>query len=210
MNNNTRKYTRIFVHCTAASYNKINPQFFAVNRWHKDRFGYYFNTDTQEQVAPSSLGYYGGYTILIEKDGTELRYREDWEETMAVKGHNRTSLSLVWSLDGDIELPTQAQQTKTKERILKWCNKYDIPTTQVYYVGPHRQENKNKTCYGSLLPDDFIIKLLHPVEKDIEDLTKKENIESERMILIDTLQQLVLQLKILLGQYISAINKRSK
>jgi len=205
-----RTYKRIFIHCTAANYYTVNPQFFAVNRWHKNRFGYYYNEETKEQVAPSSLGYYGGYHILIEKDGSEWRYREDWEESMAVFGHNRSSLSVTWAFDGDIQLPTQAQQDTMKKRVLKWCEKYNIPTDKVYYVGPHRQVNKGKTCYGSLLADDFMINLLKPVEKDKEDIAKKENTEGEKKVLIDTLQKLVLKLKILLGQYISALNKRSK
>lgn len=207
---NKRTYERIFVHCTNASYNKVNPQFAAVNRWHKERFGYYFNNDTQEQVAPSTLGYYGGYHILIEKDGSEFRYREDWEESMAVKGWNRKSLSVVWAMDGDIELPTQQQLNKIKERILKWCNKYNIQTDKVYSIGPHRQENPNKTCYGSLLPDNFIVNLINPLQKDNEDNVEKEKTEQQKKVIIDSLRQLILKLKILLGQYIVIINKRSK
>ena len=47
----------------------------------------------------------------------------------------------------------------------------------------------------------------------MEDLVRSvmgENTEAEKKVMIDTLQKLVLRLKILLGQYMSNINKRSK
>ena len=204
-----RTYERIFIHTTDASYKKVNPQFFAVNRWHTDRFGNYFNKETNEQVAPSSLGYYGGYTILIEPTGQEFRYREDWEETMAVKGWNRRSLSVVLAFDGDIEMPSPDQITSLKTRLLKWCEKYKIPTDQVYYMGPHRLEAPNKTCYGSLLPDDWAIKLLNPVVKEEESQQKKIMTEAQKTI-FDSFQVLSLVLKILMGKFIQDVNIRDK
>jgi len=204
-----RTFERIFIHTTDASYQKVNPQFFAVNRWHFDRFGNYFNDETKEQVAPSSLGYYGGYTILIERNGQEFRYREDWEETMAVKGWNRRSLSVALAFDGDIEMPTSEQISSLKTRLLKWCEKYKILSTQVYFVGPHRLEAPDKTCYGSLLPDDWAIKLLAPVKKDDESQKKKDNTEAQKAKL-DSIQTLLLRLKIQIGLYIESMNKRNK
>jgi len=204
-----RTFERIFIHTTDASYKQVNPQFFAVNRWHLDRFGKYFNEETKEQVAPSSLGYYGGYTILIEQNGQEFRYREDWEETMAVKGWNRRSLSVALAFDGDIEMPTSEQISSLKTRLLKWCEKYKILSTQVYFVGPHRLEAPDKTCYGSLLPDDWAIKLLTPVKKDDESQKKKDNTEAQKAKL-DSIQTLLLRLKIQIGLYIESVNKRNK
>lgn len=204
-----RTYERIFIHTTDASYKAVNPQFFAVNRWHIDRFKNYFNEETKEQVAPSSLGYHGGYTLLVEPNGQEFRYREDWEETMAVKGWNRRSLSVALAFDGDIEMPTSEQIITLKTRLLKWCEKYKILTTQIYFVGPHRLEDPTKTCYGSLLPDDWAIKLLNPVTKDDEGQKKKDNTEAQKAAL-DSLQTLILRLKIMMGQYIESMNKRNK
>lgn len=205
-----RTYERIFVHTSAASYKKVNPQFFAINRWHKDRFGDYFNEETKEQVAPSILGYYGGYTTMIEPNGQEFRYREDWEETMAVLGWNRRSLSVCLAFDGDIEMPTSEHIATLKTRLRKWCDKYNIPSNQVYYIAPHRLEAPNKTCYGSLLPDDWAVKLLNPVPKDKDDQAKKDNTEAQKAILIDSLQTLILRLKIEIGKYIESVNKRQK
>jgi len=204
-----RTFERIFVHTTDASYTKVNPQFFAVNRWHKDRFGDYFNEETKEHVAPSSLGYHGGYTILIEPNGQEFRYREDWEETMAVQSWNRRSLSVALAFDGDIEMPTVGHISTLKTRLLKWCEKYKISSNQVYFVGPHRLEAIDKTCYGSLLPDDWAVKLLNPVKKDDESQKKKDNTEAQKVAL-DSLQTLLLRLKIQIGLYIESVNKRNK
>ena len=210
MNNNNMKkrtYERIFIHTTSADYNKVNPQFLAVNRWHKNRFGYYYNEQTKEVVAPSSLGYYGGYHILIEKNGKEFRYREDREETIAVRGHNRSSLSVAMAFDGDRQLPTTEQVETLKKRLQKWSEKYNICLTRIETVGPHRLVNNRKSCYGKLLSDDLAIKLFQPIKKDKEEKLKEENTKIQ---LTDRLQILILQLKILLGQYIEELNKRSK
>jgi len=205
-----RVFKRIFIHTTDASYDKISRQFFAVNRWHKNRWGRYYNKNAKEQVLPSSLGYYGGYTILIEPDGTELRYREDWEETVAVRNYNRNSLSIALAFDGDEEMPTKAQIKTLRKRLLKWSEMYDIPSNKVRFIGPHRLVNKLKTCYGSLLKDDWAVKLLHPDEKDNEAKEKKQEIEKQRRKKMDLIRQLLLKLKILLGKYIEAVNKRKR
>ena len=195
------KPTRIFVHTTAASYQKIPRQFMAVNRWHKERFG---------TSCRSSLAYYGGYHTLIEPNGWEGRYREDWENACAVVGWNESALHVALTFDGDIEVPTLKQQKKLVERILKWSKKYNIKTTDIEFVGPHRLEAPHKTCYGSLLPDDYVVKLIHPVDKDTEDQEKKDKTEAQKQLLLDQLRMLVLQLTILVGEYTGLVNKRIK
>lgn len=195
------KPNRIFIHTTDADFNKINPQFFAVNKWHKDRFGDYCH---------SSLGYYGGYHVLIEKDGTEFRYREDNEESCAAKGHNTTALHVALAFDGDIQIPTSAQIKTLKKRINKWANLYQIDTSRVDRVSPHRLVAPHKTCYGSLLADDWAVNLLRDqTPKDNSQVANKIKIEEQKR-LMDKLAKLMLQLKILLGQYIKILNKRSQ
>ena len=191
----------IFVHTTAADFTKIPEQFFAVNRWHKDRWGYYYNEKTKEQVLPSSLGYYGGYTILIEPDGTERRYREDDEETVAVYGHNNKSLSVVMAFDGDIQMPTEAQIDTLTRRLKKWQDKYNIPTEKIRH---HREVNPEKTCPGILIPDGWARNLVS------RDTTTKDNIEiAQKKILTDQLRALVLQLKILVKRYAVLLRSRN-
>ena len=180
----------IFVHTTSADFNKIKHQFIPVNNWHKERWGKYFNTKTGEWVLPSSMGYYGGYTILIDPDGREYRYRTDNEETVAVKGYNNKSLSVALAFDGDIQLPTPAQVTTLEKRLKKWVQKYNIPIENIKH---HRDVNPHKTCPGLLIPDNWARDL---VKRKTE---SKLNIEKQKQLL-SFLQLLVVQLKILLSK----------
>ena len=197
---NKNKPTRIFIHTTDADYEKIPNQFFAVNRWHKKRFGEY---------CKSSMGYYGGYHILIS-NGKEYRYREDREESCAAKGYNTSSLSVAIGFDGDIQMPKPKDIELLKKRLRKWSDKYQIPLTSVEFVGPHRLVNHLKTCYGSLLSDDWGVKLMQEVEKDSSGKENKETIENDRQFIIDALKDAILRLTILVGEYTNLINKRNK
>lgn len=184
--------TRIFVHTTDANYRLpgLKNQFFAVNRWHKQRFGNY---------CKSSMGYYGGYHT-IATGGKEYRYREDWEESCAIGGHNITALHHAIGFDGDIQMPLPKDVEITRKRLVKWCKKYNIPTTEIKFVGPHRLVDRSKTCYGSLLADDWALKLVQRVEKSVHGKEKKTMTEKERKILIDKIRALVLRLRIFLNK----------
>jgi N-acetylmuramoyl-L-alanine amidase len=152
---------KIYVHHTAVSRTAQPKQFLPVNRYHEQEFGNY---------CKSSMGYFGGYHILIEPDGTEYRYREDLEESCAQTGHNTTALSVCLSGNFDIETPTDAQIATLKRRLRKWVDKYHIGLGEVY---PHRSV-ANKTCYGSLLPDEWAMNLLSTGKEDeVKDLQNK-------------------------------------
>lgn len=204
-----RTFERIFVHTTAASYKTIPRQFLAVNTWHKDRFKTYYNEKEKEQVNPSSLGYYGGYHILIEPDGTEFRYREDWEETIAVIGHNRSSLSVALAFDGDKELPTPAQVKALTARLKTWVEKYKIPVDPDH-ISPHRRGQPGKSCYGNLLTDEWACSLLKEIPKELEEAKKEVGTVKAYKPAQHELESKLLQLKILLGKYIEVLNKRIK
>lgn len=186
--------TRIFVHTTAADYNTIPKQFIPVNSWHTTRFGEY---------CKSSMGYFGGYHTLIEKDGKEYRYREDWEESCAATGYNTSALHVALAFDGDKQLPTPAQVDRLRERINKWCKKYNISKTSIEFVGPHRLVNPSKTCYGALLSDEWALKLVQEINKTPEDKEKQDKTEeaaeeiTKLQLLIEILK---LKIKILLLQ----------
>lgn len=181
------KPTIIIGHHTAVSRAKAPRQFWAVNRYHEQ------NPNTNLGY-PSTLGYYGAYQIFFEPDGAELRYREDWEEGAHTKGHNLDALAFCWAGDGDIEFPTDPQATAVVKRIKEWQAKYSIPNEKVYIV-PHRKFAP-KTCWGSLLADDWAFLLANPSQKDGEELKKQQEIERLTKI-IDVLKQLLLALKIL-------------
>ncbi len=186
---NNPKY--IIVHHTDVSYKKNPNQFFAVNRYHRD----------VRNFPKSSLGYYGGYQIFIS-NGKEYRYREDREEgahcNTVVDGvsMNFQSLGLGWAGDGDIETPTPKDTDLIRARIKKWQKKYNIPNDKVH-IAPHRKWSPWKTCFGSLLADDWAYLLVNPPVKSPEASEKAEKIK-QYTLLLDRLRTLVLRLKILL------------
>lgn len=194
---NNPKY--IIVHCTDIP--KANTtQFFQINAYHRDF----------REFPKSSLCYHGGYHILVN-GGKEYRYMEDWEvgshcnSVIDGESMNFKSLGLGWGGDGDIEFPDDTDLELIKARLKKWQEKYDIPNERVF-IGPHRRWTPTKTCYGSLLADDWAFLLLNPPAKSAEILTKQAQIEMYENKLINLLRELILQLKIQIGM----LNKRQK
>jgi len=184
----------VLVHCSAVSYKKAPLQFWAVNRYHRDT----------RKFPVSSLGYYGGYHFFYEKNGRELRYKQDWEVgAHCNQKHNGVSLNfqsigLCWAGNGDAELPTPEQARAMKKRIEKLVRKYNIPINGVH-ITPHRRFDPRKTCYGTLLSDDWAYRLVKQkkplpyevkVEKEVAKLYKK----------IDIIRQLILALTILINK----------
>lgn len=180
---------QIIGHHTAVSRVKAPKQFFAVNRYHQGNpnvnLGY-----------PSTLGYYGAYQIFVEPDGTELRYREDWEEGAHTPGQNLNSLAWCWAGDGDQELPTDAQMKTIAARIKKWQAKYNIPNEMIK-MPPHRKYANYKSCWGKLLSDDWAYYLVNPPVKEPEEAAKQKEIERLTKM-IDIIKQMILTWKILL------------
>ena len=184
------KPTMIIGHHTAVSRTKASRQFWAVQRYH------YENPNMNLGYA-STLGYFGAYYIFFEPDGTELRYREDWEEGAHTKGQNLNSLAFCWAGDGDIEFPTDAQIVSIRKRIKEWQQKYNIPNERIFIV-PHRKFAP-KSCWGSLLADDWAYLLMNPPTKNPIDAEKVKQIESFQKIIIDLMQQIITQFKIKLN-----------
>ena len=183
----------VLVHCSAVSYKKAPLQFWAVNRYHKQR-----------KFPLSSLGYHGGYHFFYEKNGKELRYRQDYEVgAHCNQKHNGVSLNmqsigLCWAGNGDIELPTPKQVEAIKNRIKKLVNMYKIPIDNVHIV-PHRKFTPWKSCYGTLLSDDWAYRLV----KQKEPLVYETEAEKEIVALhkkIDIIKQIILTLTILINK----------
>ena len=137
----------IFVHHTAVSYDKNPDQFAATNEYHRKKWG-----------RKSKLGYYGGYTYEIAKDGTTRQFRQIGEQTIAVYGHNHNSVSIALDGDFDGELPTEAQHDALRSLLARLVAEYDVDLTKIV---PHRAK-ATKTCYGRRLPDDWARNLLTP------------------------------------------------
>lgn len=186
--NNPKK---IIVHHTAVS-RKVQPrQFLAINRYHRDakdgegnwRFHY---------GKPTSMGYYGGYQLLIEPDGSEWRYRRDNEVGAHTKGQNDTSLAVALAGNFHHELPTEAQMKTLRARLKKWSIKYAISTVE---IKPHRIY-ANTTCYGSLLSDSWAASLTKPKPA----ITSRETEVKKMSNRLDTIRQLLLRLSILIAR----------
>jgi hypothetical protein len=181
----TNNPTKIVVHHTAVRRSTNPKQFYAVNNYHREQFGDY---------CKSSMGYWGGYTIFIDGDGSEWRYREDNEEGCHTKGQNTTSLGVCLAGHFDYEYPTAEQLETLKQRLKKWTDKYNIADIEVY---PHRHFANYKTCYGSLLSDTWARDLVRtPVavpptdkEKEIKELSSK----------LDAIKAAILRIQIILA-----------
>jgi len=180
------------VHHTGVSRKRQPRQFFAINRYHrdaKDKDGlplYHYG-------KPTSMGYYGAYQILIEPDGSEWRYRRDWEVGVHTRGQNDVSLGIALAGNFDLELPTEAQIKTLIRRLKKWNIRYNI---EEIWVVPHRRYSP-KSCYGSLLSDEWAQNLLQPVEMTIEDIKKNDKMEQMKTRL-DALRAIILRLQIII------------
>lgn len=99
----------------------------------------------------SSLGFYIGYNYWVERDGTIKQGRIDGEKGAHTIGHNN---EIGTSFSGN--LPTLAQKIAIKAHLIK---KYEEHKMSLKDIGPHRQFQANRTCYGPL-PDDWAMDLV--------------------------------------------------
>lgn len=145
--NQPNKPDKIIVHHTAVSRKKAPLQFKATDDYHKQQFNF-----------KSSLGYYGGYHLFIEPNGTILRFRKDTEEGAHTIGQNRSSLAVCLTGNFDVEMPTPAQIDALRGVLSKWRASYGpLP------IFSHRKYASYKSCYGALLSDDWASMLLDPI-----------------------------------------------
>lgn len=140
----------IIVHHSAAE--EPNPQFDAINEWHRAR-----------AFVKSELGYFVGYHVVIEKDGTVERARDDLERDCDALGHNFDSLSVCLVGNFDKTDPTAEQLASLGKVLSGWCKKYNISPLAIY---PHRKFAA-KTCYGNRLENVFgtLVALSSPASK---------------------------------------------
>lgn len=154
----------IFVHHTAVSHSKNPDQWEATNAYHKQEFN-----------MKSSLGWYVGYNYEISRDGVVRQARVEGEETAAVKGYNKNSVSIALDGNFDIELPTEAQKTALTKLLKEVRDRHGVP---IENIRPHRSVAQ-KSCYGSRLPDDWAMSLLK-ADNPLKKYTTKELINELR------------------------------
>lgn len=138
----------LFIHETQFSRFTNPDQFNQTNNYHKSE-GFYV----------SSLGKFVGYNYEIASTGTVHMARIEGEETCAVLGFNKSSVSIA--LDGYFyasERPSKDQETSLIPLMISVMIRHNIPITNVL---PHRMsydllgQLRKKTCYGSILSDTW-------------------------------------------------------
>jgi len=173
----------IILHHTAVSHETQPAQFYAVNRYHKNK-----NWGTKEnpwyQKKPSKLGYYTGYNYFIGTNGCLTQIREIGEETMAVIGHNLDSIHICLAGDFNHRYPTRKQENTLVKCLTDLKQIY--PTAKIKL---HREMQKNRTCPGILIDkmylEDSILDRL-----DIDDRNKQIQIQKLHKLL-DSLRELL-------------------
>lgn len=107
------------------------------------------------------LGFYGGYHVLIEKDGSVVRFRADNEIGAHDAGENINSLGVCLAGNFNLSKPTKEQETALTPLLRNWITKWQIPIER---IDPHRMGDSTD-CPGKLLPDDYVRKLLATEQK---------------------------------------------
>lgn len=95
--------------------------FNGVNAWHKKKWGF-----------KSSLGYYVGYTIFIERNGSWIQARADIEEGAHTKGFNERTIGIGLMGNGTQKDFTPAQYATLKRIVYKKRAKYNIPVSELW------------------------------------------------------------------------------
>ncbi len=112
--------------------------FDGVNRYHEMIWGF-----------KSSLGYYSGYTIFIERDGSWIQARADIEEGAHTKGFNKRTIGIGLMGNGVEKDFTSAQYKTLKYLVDTKKARYNIPRSELY---GHRNFS-NTICPSNILYD---------------------------------------------------------
>lgn len=132
-----------------------NPQVIIVHHDGVSRAGHSFdiiNDYHRSRGFPvSSLGYYGGYHYLIERDGLLRVYRQEREIGAHTVGMNASSIGICLAGNMDIENVTEHQIATLGPLLCDIASRYGI---DYQHIHPHRRYAQ-KTCYGSRLSDNW-------------------------------------------------------
>ena len=152
----TNRPTHIIVHHQAFA--TESNQFDAINRYHKKKFDFI-----------SSIGFYGSYHWLVERDGTTKRYRADEDEgAHTLNGWNKKSIGVCLAGDFNTQAPSEAQIASLRALI----KEYDLP----YLL--HREAHTTRTCPGRNFSRDTIDIVIQDDAIDMEKcaaLTEENN-----------------------------------
>jgi len=170
----------IIIHHTGVS-RKIQPyQAWTVNNYHKEKFN-----------MLSSLGFYGGYTYLIEPTGYLVQYRRDTEEGAHTKGHNFHSIGICLTGNFCVEMPTDAQVNTLRKLLLDKLAQYNLTALNIF---------NHKDFGDTVCPGDFIIQgwgrcLVDPLPLPAYDEQKMDGLLEQKLTLIQKILELLKQLR---------------
>jgi len=134
------------------------PQAEKINRYHKSR-----------RFPKSRLGFFGGYHLLIEKNGVVFRYRDDNEVGAHDADENYGTLGVCLAGNFDLTVPTMRQQATLRRVLWVWQALWGISTDR---IDPHRYGDQT-SCPGrnvynlwareilndpAITPDDIALK----------------------------------------------------
>lgn len=158
-----------------------------INELHRIRF------DLQ-----SSLGWWGGYNIYIDKKGDITQFRAIGEETCAQYGYNFDGIAISVCLAGNFtpgspDMPTAAQ-IRTLQFIRKTLTEDGIVFDEKNIV-PHRRF-ANTSCYGMSLSDDWARVASRPTTEVVTNHEADNNVVvlKQKLSLLQTIYQLYLKL----------------
>lgn len=136
----------IIVHHDGVS--RAGPSFDIVNEYHKHK-----------DFPVSRRGFYVGYHLWIERDGTVRHPRDFDEEGAHTVGQNLSSIGIGLAGNFDTELPTREQVAALGIMLSDLRKQFGLPYAAIV---PHRKFAQ-KTCYGSKLPDGWaaVVCLIH-------------------------------------------------
>ena len=140
--------------------------------------------DTAHKIrwgVKSSMGWYCGYTIVIEANGKLTQTRAIGEEGIHAKGHNFDSIGilLMGNFTAGVDQPTFPQELALKNLLIRLLNKnfeglnifgqkeifYNNFVADIKDIVPHRALCET-TCYGSGLTDDWARNLVKGYYKE--------------------------------------------
>lgn len=110
----------------------------------------------------SALGFYGGYHLLIERDGTVFRFRNDNEQGAHAYGSNENSLGICLAGNFESQYPTEAQKTAFKIALRDAMKTWGIHPDQIF---PHRSVTAT-ACPGKNLYNTWAREILNDPEPE--------------------------------------------
>ncbi|MDZ4228251.1 MAG: N-acetylmuramoyl-L-alanine amidase [Candidatus Levybacteria bacterium] len=154
------------------------------------------NAHTAAGFYLSAMGWHIGYQIIIYADGSFKQYRLIGEEGCHTIGSNLDSVGICLSgnFQQGIDQPTDAQKMalkritqflldRTPERIGLKVARDTVLDFSIANVGPHRQFDTRRECYGNL-PDNWVQTLLYDYTSQVTILRRTLD---EAMKLLQTL-----------------------